>query len=464
MNKPSNDGKASRIKIPMITSTTINSVNVKPFTFKASCFAHLIFDAKISGKALMVALVTLTITSIITIGLVAVFLATNSIEIDLVIRQEAKLRLESALNQLISLEVDTMQSAGKDMQTPWINKDSVLLRTNYFGVFKYGYAVTWYRTSTDADTLAGGFLMGSEMPNDYPALYQFDSRVPLYFAGTAHVDGNVLVSPFGIQKAVLGGAGHDGVMVTGKVGQSVSSLPQEPFKTLVRAFDRTMRMIKLSGTQEGATLSENYTHTFAQPTLVLNAATISLRNRSLSGNILLYAEDELSISEDCHLDGIILVAPKIEIGANVSGNFQALATESVVVHENAKLFYPSFLVVYCPAKIATSGVVIHENALIEGGITFIDDGEGLTAVNGITIEKDALVRGQVSSQGFVDLQGEVHGQVVCHTLQNETLGTLNKSALLNGRISSKLLPPFWQTAYAEANTKPKLVLRWLHTK
>jgi hypothetical protein len=448
----------------MITSTTINSVNVKPFTFKALCFAHRIFDAKISGKALVAALVTLIITSIITIGLVSALLYTNSIETDLVIRQEAKLRLESALYQLISLDVDNVGSNGKDTQLSLINKDSVLLRSNYFGVFKYGYAVTWYHTSTESDTLADGFLIGSGMPKAYPALYQFDSRVPLYFAGTAHIDGNVLVSPFGIQKAVLGGIGHDGVMVTGTVGQSASSLPQEPFKTLAKAFDRTMQMTKLPSTQNEATITDHYIHTFAQPTLVLNAATISLRNRSLSGNILIYSEEVLEISQDCHLDGVILIAPIIEIGANVSGNFQAFATESIVVHEDAKLHYPSFLVIYCPGETAPGEVVIHEKSLIEGGIALIDNGSLLTAVHGITIGKDALVRGQVCSQGFVDLQGEVHGQVICHTLQNQTFGTLNKSTLLNGRILSKLLPPLWQTAYAETSARPKQVLKWLHAK
>lgn len=137
--------------------------------------------------------------------------------------------------------------------------------------------------------------------------------------------------------------------------------------------------------------------------LILSAASGDIRDCCLTGKVAVVG-DELRVDSTCRFSDIIIICSSLVVGEGFEGSMQVFAQDSVTVHPNARLFYPSGI-------YAGDLVRLSDNVQINGYVIVNPTGEvGMTKPNYVSARK-SLVRGFVYVNGNAQLQGIVSGSV-----------------------------------------------------
>lgn len=343
---------------------------------------------------------------------------------------------------------------------------SVELHSEYWGLFE--------KVISTAKIKNGQFqkvaLIGGAQPRDQrTALYLEDNNNSLILIGNTKIEGLAYLPQKGVKRgSVLGKSYYGEELIYGPRKKSFR-LPKLNSKVLSHVstlfgIEETIdneRLLDISSHQ-------TYSNSFLKPTqLVFSPSEIQLSQIKIKGNIIVKSNSKITIDSTAKLADVILIAPEIEILKNVSGNFQAIASQSITIRQDAILEYPSAILMIEDQQkrnnntpYSTPEIHIEKGVDIKGVVILNGkENENKSKVN-IDIKEGATIIGELYCNQNLNLSGQVIGSVFTHNFIMKQSDYVFQNHIYNGQINIDKLPlQYVGLPFIESK---KGVLQWLY--
>lgn len=300
-------------------------------------------------------------------------------------------------------------------------------------------------------------------------LFLVDNDRPIILAGDTFVSGNASLPHSGIKAGNIKGQTYNGKeLIYGKIEYSSNKLP----KLLNR--DYLMEINKDFSFMDKKNISLNNQSTiynsFKDTTgIYFKPSIIDLGNTTLIGNIIIKSDTLIRIGNGVTLKDVMIIAPNIDISSQVTGNFQAIATNSIRVAKNVKLKYPSALVLInnegdfqnITTKTDSKNIYVDENSVIEGVIVYLTKNIKLNEHNpNVYISKNTTVNGSIYCEHNLELRGRVYGNIFTHSFITNESGVIYYNYILDAEINRKKLSDVF--AGLSIENQENKVIQWLY--
>jgi len=302
---------------------------------------------------------------------------------------------------------------------------------------------------------------------DKPVLYLKDNQRPLVVAGATKITGTAYLPKQGVKMGnIYGNSYYDSKMIFGKQKESTTTLPQFNQELHSQILKYTMGY-EPQGEEIKLKTNLIVKNSFSNPTKIIRGSSIRLDKIKLSGNIIVWASHKIEVTATAKLNDVILVAPKITIAHWTKGNFQALASESIIVGKGCELNYPTALVVNKASKDnlalknSNPSILIDAYAQIKGVIMYQDKNEANRIKPHIKINEHAKVTGEVYSTQNLELKGSIYGSATTNGFLALENGNIYQNHIYNGTINSELLPNEY-AGISYNNQTPNQIMKWLY--
>lgn len=343
--------------------------------------------------------------------------------------------------------------------------DLTIIEKRQWGIFDLVMTTSTIKKEVfTKNALLGGFL------NSRPSLYLQDNNQALVLVGNTRVEGNVYLPKQGVKRGSIAGHSYLGSqLIFGDTYISEGSLPQ------INNKDYLQRLSQGRVEIENITPLELYENTsvlneFSNPVQIfLSDDLIDLRDIKLTGHIIIQSRTAIKVRASAELTDIILIAPKIEILDNVTGNFQAIASNKISVAKNCTLIYPTSLIVYeSTSPISNQSEVIKEinqiqiqsGSEIRGVVAFLSDKTIRNYKPQIILEENTTVFGEVYCSQKIELKGTVKGSVFTKGFIANQFGSIYQNHIYNGKILNAGFPKEYCGLSVEGSIKK--VAKWLY--
>ncbi|MCL6275447.1 hypothetical protein M3P19_15640 [Muricauda sp. 2012CJ35-5] len=298
-----------------------------------------------------------------------------------------------------------------------------------------------------------------------PVLYLKENQRPMVIAGDARIRGDVQLPKRGIKRGNIRGQGYSGSqLVYGKQTRSTESLPlldNAIQKQLdLYAQNRLEAQGKSIRLKRGLILAQS----FEDPIKIINGSEVNLEDVKLSGHILVRASHKIVVSTTSQLHDVVLMAPKIEIKDNVTGNFQAIASQEIRVGKGCLLEYPSVLVIsetVAANESRNPNLIIARRSEVRGSVIYQSNLEPIRTKANIYIGEDAVVLGEVMCSGNLEVKGKIHGSASTDAFVAMENGNAYQNYLFNGRLDGTALPLAY-AGFSYSGEKPNQIMKWLY--
>lgn len=361
---------------------------------------------------------------------------------------------KASKEQLLPIHAQSLLNAAQynpDITFPWDGKSLELTEDkNYtFNVEKKNwglYSILSVEAKYRSLEYNKSILVGGNMPMESTyALYLANFSDGLFVGGNTFINGDCYLPKGEVDKASMGGQIYKrDTLIFGDIEKSKITLP---------AYD-TVLTRNISNILDGLAIIEGEKKSFDQiesaqmevsfneESLVLYTdKPLYLQNCSFKGQIAIVSSEPITVMGSCELDLVQLYAPTILFMDNFKGSVQAFARDTLLVHENVSLNYPSAIGV-----VSNDGAGILEvegNTNIEADVFMVNLTNPFPKNTLIQIEKDCTIKGLVYSQGKLDLKGDVYGQVLTHELILKSSTSYYESHLLDVEINPEKLSPYF---------------------
>ncbi len=292
------------------------------------------------------------------------------------------------------------------------------------------------------------------------ALWLSDNNRPLKLAGDALLKGSCFLPEKGVDRAYVEGANYKREkLVYGSSERSKEHIPTP--EKVIKEYWLEYLMGRFQATDSVITLEElppKLTHSFHKKTIVATSSgLVKLDGYELKGNIVIYSRTEIQSSALTILDGPILIAPKVKFGDHFRGKVHAIATDTVLIGEDARLAYPSSLIMlsrnqrlpYC---------LIAKKANVSGAFLLFSEGIARSNKLSLEVRKEGVIRGLVYCEDNFELGGLVEGSVICNRFLLATPSGIYENHILNGKINRSGLPhEFASFRFKDMENKAKII-------
>jgi cytoskeletal protein CcmA (bactofilin family) len=291
----------------------------------------------------------------------------------------------------------------------------------------------------------------------------------MVIAGDAKINGDAYLPERGIKMGNIQGYGYTKPqLVYGRKWQSKSRLPELQNGMVQQLKKMTNTGFMPTGNDFILKTGAMVKNGFEQETQIIRGVVVDLENVSLTGNIIVWASQQIKVHPSANLKDVVLVAPEINIADRVIGNFQALAGKQITVGRNCNLNYPTILAVQDTRKTEGNNIPQREPSLImesgsslSGIIVYHNEHTSKKYGADIQIGNNANVHGEIYCQGSLELKGSVFGSVWAQSFIALENGNVYLNHLYNGNIDAYQLPmEFGGLVFSD--TPVNQVMKWLY--
>lgn len=314
-------------------------------------------------------------------------------------------------------------------------------------------------------------LLGVSQPKkDRTALVMNENNMPLVLVGNSKIEGVAYLPERGVKSGNISGESYyRKYFVYGKTKRT-KNIPKLDNETLKHIRSVKNMDLKLEESQFLDIKTDVvYQNSFFQPLQVIQSNNILfLSQTTITGHIVIRSTKKISVDASANLTDCILIAPIIEIGNRVKGNFQAFATKKILVGQNCILNYPSALVLVenetnsqiNENRSDRSKIKIETNSKVEGVVLFLGKEKQKNYDSQIEIKKNVLVKGEVYCNQNMEHNGKVIGSVFTDEFIVKKGGSVYINHLYNGTVSINSLPQEYVGLPLEQGKKG--MLKWLY--
>jgi len=382
-------------------------------------------------------------------------------------------------NTLSDMTIETVKNADKGIVYALSNKltlnDSIDLKLesdigetikvyrSYWGLFEKVTSNAIFKSKRINKTALIG---GVQSKTNRTALYLQENNKPLVLVGNTRIQGGAYVSKRGVKSGNISGTsyyGHQLIYGQSRISTSFPRLFSETQQNLERiqnGFNGMTNEAIINITKEKS--HEN--SFFNSKKYVISNSAIILSNISLTGHIMVMSQTKIVVDASTKLKDVVLIAPKIEIRDNVSGTFQAIATNEILVGKNCNLKYPSALVVKESKPVLNekelNKILIDSSSNISGVVVYLGKPKRNNTKTQLVIEEQATVTGEVYCNQNLELKGTINGCVFTSNFMANQFGSIYQNHIYNGNINIDELPKEY-VGLSFINQK-KGVLKWLY--
>jgi len=339
-----------------------------------------------------------------------------------------------------SLELDF--DYGDSLELANNDYSKTVLRKSHWGIYD---VVTSTSTVRDKSFQKVGLVGGKTPLNPNLALYLQDNQQALQVVGNTKITGDAYVGEYGIRPGMISGLSYtNNQLVYGKSFNS-GFLPKLEFtkekylkKLISRGVDEMGEVIPFD-----LNLTSSIRNSFNEPPqFFYSTQAISLFSKALYGNIIIQSDEQIYVNESSDLENVILIAPKITIGANFTGSLQAVASQELIVEEKVHLNYPSALLLIPSSEIDIQKLPrlqVNSNSKVKGSIAYLKSNSPALDQNTfshLSIEESASIYGQVYSAYNLELMGNVFGHVIANQFITPLKGSIYINHLYNAQITA----------------------------
>lgn len=322
-----------------------------------------------------------------------------------------------------------------------------------WGMYSLGTVIS--TTTSRQDSLIRTCYLGHPAPNSLlPALYLCDQKEALVLAGKTTIQGSAFLPKSKARTALIEGQPFQGRPLQ----------PQQQQRSSGRLPDfNTAKVKRLQQYFHWSTPSEELPlrlwQSFTDTTAIFFHNTLYLSSQELQGNIILIARDSIIVGSDSQLGDVLLFAPKIVFRSGFKGQVQAFASRQLIVEEGSEFRYPSVLgglkrkEQHCLLDIQRGSRL--------SGLVFLWEETFSRQSGGIRIATDARIEGQVFCAGWVELQGQVNGNLSCRKFELSTPSAVYSNHLLNASINRNSLPNSFASPMVEEPVRAAVV-KWIN--
>ncbi len=323
-----------------------------------------------------------------------------------------------------------------------------------WGMFSVGTVISI--TSQQQDTFSRSFYLGDPAPLSMKAaLYLVDQKEPLTISGRTQIQGAVYLPKAAVRTAAIEGQDFKGKPL--RASQKLHSQSRLP------AFNKNKVERLLHYFQQSAfrqTIPKVLNRSFRDSSLLFTANDFNLQGVHLHGNIMIYARDSIIIGADSQLEDVLIFAPRIIIQSGFKGQLQAFASQQLIVEGQVRMEYPSVLgVLKSNSEDMEYRLEVGENTFVSG-LLFLHEKQFSRRQGMVAIAEGAIIEGQVFAEGWVELKGEVRGNLSCRKFHLKTPSSVYSNHLLNATINRNRLPNYFASPLVEEGGEEVLV-KWV---
>lgn len=421
-------------------------------------------DIKLSGGALLYAILIAMVLAVLT-GAMIVYYYFGKLD---VARNEQYLKLHrnaiSGLNLFVN-EPNWVSGKEELIDLFGFGNDSIRCRKWRWGAFNAVSVTAWHRDLKY--TMSG--LYGLKFNDSIPALYLADLNKPLSVSGSTFIKGACFLPESGVKRSYIDGNSFSGKsLINGSIEISEERLPelnadiQESIRSLYSGdiskdcFSSDIEDVNVDS--EVVSFSSVTKHFYSLKPIVLNG-------ENLTGNIIIESDISIQVKAGTRLNGCILFAPVIQLDEGCVLSAQFYAKDSLIVHKNCKLNYPTVLALINKDLVDSHGkLVIASNCEVSGFVLSNDwDDSDLIKPATIYVDENSWIEGFVYSSGNFELKSIIKGSVYANQFILETHSSLYENHLLNATIDRSKLPIGFEGILINTNHSKLHLLKWIES-
>lgn len=393
----------------------------RPKKIKNRLFAF--YQTKLQASAIYYSLLFIFLIGALLTSFIVLYNAYGSMSLDVQSNHEALFSMHGVRNQLESQELP-------DNGAYTVNFMEVngTLQISDFGIFKrFSYKVD----QPHFQSVFEGLLMRKDSKLE-ETIIMSNSSFPLSVSGGTRIEGRIKVPERGVKRTFVSSGKRDGSPEINaqeiKTDESIPGIKLPSFVFHEKDFMEVTRLDHFN--------SQKGKHAFGEETLLVKVGNHSVSGVSLSGNMILWRDDSISISNDVVLEDVIVSAPIIHIQGGAQLQCQLMATEKIYIGDEVKMAYPSAVMLKNENSAANTDfenvIEIGEKADIRGAVILHHQ----VSKKGIRIDTESTIRGVIYSTGSVELKDDVkvEGRVITNKFYRKTPSSEYDNLLLNVTI------------------------------
>nr|WP_295929055.1 polymer-forming cytoskeletal protein [uncultured Dyadobacter sp.] len=421
--------------------------------------ALLHVERKFKANVLLLVVVLAMICGILSSAIVMIGYYHRSVISQTLLQKRLELNAQSGVQWLLA-SPDSIARFERTWDLFGDGTDSVTVTRQPWGMYEVGTVVAYAgRASRNKAFLMGWGNTASQ------AIYLADNGIALSVSGETSILGPCKLPEVGVKSVQVEGFQYPGTdPVQGKIGRSSFDLPPVN-KALVSYLGKLIDTgpehdgwhTEMDGPTEPDTLRRSFTET---PALLYHHGVLDLRN-VYEGQLVIVSDSLIRIAPRAQLHDVIVIAPVIVVQDGFQGNAQLLATDSVRIGKGCSLLYPSAIgLLKRDFHTTQPSITIGENSLIEGVLMAFQEVQDLQQTI-IKIADHVLVTGQVYADGFLELHGRVHGEVICRKFVLQTPSSVYENYLVNAVIDAGELPvQYVGSALFSSSSSSRKIVKW----
>lgn len=377
-----------------------------------------------------------------------------------------QLKTEKDFHQLQKVTEGLIVSLGNETQSNRVVLDESLegysVERNFFGLLEKRES-SFEDSNNQFKKIA---FVGRKPDLNGLALYLPNKHNPIYLVGNTKVKGAVALSQEGFRFGTIGQHSFQGTLDVVNSKVSMPLLPALPGEMVKQMETLQNRRFHREQQQEIAYENTTYRRSFYKTTVFMDISSLdTLSQISLTGNIVLRSTRPIYIAPSAILTDVVLVAPKISIGAYTKGRFQAIASQIMDIGAGCVFSYPSVFWLHVSSQNLDherTVFKIRKNTSIEGMVGF----SGFFSnkqdyLPRMIFSPDVNVLGTVYCDAPLELKGIVNGTVYAKQLVAQHQGNIYVNHLFNAAINSIDLPKDFVRISFE-NKKPNGIMKWMY--
>lgn len=381
------------------------------------------------------------------------------------IREKVIRNSMSGLEILLHEPSYTQSYSSNDIDLFGNGTDSVFLQLKTWGAFEIAISRAHNRSFAHQRIAAVGW---QNEETDHTALILADLDRPLSITGATKLSGDCYLPKAGIQRAYIEGQNYSGdKMVYGDIKISGRFLPaynDSLVKRLLLLFTFRPGANDSAISLEEFQQSDSISNSFLDKTLYIFSDGAIPVTQKIEGHVCIISSKAIRVSKSSQVHHALLIAPRIEIEAGSSGDFQAFARDTLVVGKETHLDYPTILGIIATKRAPdVAALLIGEKVKIYGQLFACATETDFRKRVLISTAKESLVYGEIYSAGLVDHKGTVYGAITCAKFELKTASAEYENHLMNAVIDRpKRSREYVASALARKRTDRKNIVQWLH--
>jgi hypothetical protein len=419
----------------------------------------MIKHARLRGGVLVTVLFVCVIVTAITGALIFTSYYRNLAVLKTEIKERLILNAFSGINYLMASPLPNSEAPQLfDLYNQ--ETDSVQVSSKPWGLWDILISKAWLKRHEEIK-----IAMTGPKPDVYgnAALYLVNNNRDLSVAGVNSIVGNAYVPNAIVKIATIHGTGFLGNKpVDGTVFSSNREMPplNEEYKKRVAQYYTPERLRIERGTQSYFSNPYPALHKSfrEEPTLFYEPDSIHITNKIFKGNIIICSSRGISIGTGTHLEGVIIVAPRVTIGKGFRGTLQIFANESVTIDEHGILDYPSAICVYSSSK--QKNIELKSNSYIQGIVFLGGNKDSDSDASYVRIYENATVEGQLWIEGKMEHKGNIAGSLMCRRFYLTTPTTYYENYLFNADINILKRSPYFLSSALVSSSLSKSIVEW----